>query len=669
MEVEARTYLAKVYEDMDREEDERQKTEEEQLAIENEIAILKGKYLEKMAEQERKWKNIKDVTGEEVKNEEKIKFYQDSLVDLMTQANGQITTNNQLYKDQIAIIQKLQAELKPEEKETSDTWTKKIREQAISRLEAEKEAYLERLELSNATELEIFNATTYYNDKLRELNRQRIEEERQQALNSVKDYANAQEEKARINQYYDNELLNNTAKFVTDVKIQSEEIPKNYSKGFKKVISSAKDMAKKISKIFSALAKTIKKIFSTGKNIFSQLFDLDLDKSLDNVLAFEDKVLTFFVETLPKLPQFVASVLQSISVLIQNVLNSGGLATLGDILISIISDLIREVPRIIQAIVPVIKKIITSVFQTLSNMNIFEKLLDMIVDGIEWLLNALVSALPSILKGLIGFIEKVLEKLPQIIKIILPAITKIITSIAKALPSLLKAVIPNVLKAILVMIKGLLKELPTIIMALINALPEIISAVIKGLSEFLGDLSGKDIAKFIKGVIQATTQIATALVKNIGKIVAELIPFMVQLIVELIKSIPAILKGLVTGVWEGLKEIGSLAWEGIKSIGEGIKDIGEDILDGIAGLFGFATGTNNAPRGLALVGEAGPELVRFNGGEQVLNARNTQKLLAKQGNGGSVFNVTFENTIDTTAFAMMKQLKQYQRNLAFNGVL
>ena len=38
----------------------------------------------------------------------------------------------------------------------------------------------------------------------------------------------------------------------------------------------------------------------------------------------------------------------------------------------------------------------------------------------------------------------------------------------------------------------------------------------------------------------------------------------------------------------------------------------------LLGIPGFATGTNNAPRGLAVVGERGPELVRFNGGEQVI---------------------------------------------------
>ena len=98
-------------------------------------------------------------------------------------------------------------------------------------------------------------------------------------------------------------------------------------------------------------------------------------------------------------------------------------------------------------------------------------------------------------------------------------------------------------------------------------------------------------------------------------------------------------------------------------------DCGTGTIGGITGLLRYASGTNNALRGLSLVGEAGPELVRFNGGEQVLNNRNTNKALSEVGNKASVFNVTFNNTQDTTAFAMMSQLKQYQKTLAFNGVL
>jgi len=83
---------------------------------------------------------------------------------------------------------------------------------------------------------------------------------------------------------------------------------------------------------------------------------------------------------------------------------------------------------------------------------------------------------------------------------------------------------------------------------------------------------------------------------------------------------------------------------------------------------GYANGTNNATRGLHLVGEAGPELVNFRGGEQVLNNRNTQTALSNAGNTNN-FNVTFNNMQDTSAFAMMQQLKNYNREMAINSIV
>ena len=44
---------------------------------------------------------------------------------------------------------------------------------------------------------------------------------------------------------------------------------------------------------------------------------------------------------------------------------------------------------------------------------------------------------------------------------------------------------------------------------------------------------------------------------------------------------------------------------------------------------GYATGTENAEPGWAMVGENGPELMFFNGGEKVLNAAQTSALQTK----------------------------------------
>lgn len=93
----------------------------------------------------------------------------------------------------------------------------------------------------------------------------------------------------------------------------------------------------------------------------------------------------------------------------------------------------------------------------------------------------------------------------------------------------------------------------------------------------------------------------------------------------------------------------------------------DSVLDNV--FSGYADGTQNATSGLHLVGEAGPELVRFRGGEQVLNASETRGMLENASGTTINQNVTFNNLQDTSAYAMMNQLREYNREMAINGVI
>ena len=600
MEVEARTYLAKIYEDMDREEAERQKTEEEQLAIENEIAILKGKYLEKMAEQERKWKNIKDVTGEEVKNEEKIKFYQDSLVDIMTKAGGQITTNNQLYKDQMEIIQKLQEGLEPEEKKTSDVWVEKIRQQAIERLQAEKDAYEQTVDLEKTTALQRYLVRKDYNDKIFALQKEQLLAERDKALKSVEDTANEYEEKARIVEYYNNELEALAKQQKITMETEGKKAGKSFSQGFSIALEGVK-------KVFNS----IKGIIKNATGILSKLFEFNPDTALDNLLVIEDKILTFFVETLPKLPQFVASALQSIGVLIQNIMSSGGFENL---------------------------------------WTIFENIFDMVWEGIEWLIKQITANIPKVIKMLVTVIKKIASKFPSFISVIVPAIVTLVTEIIKAIPPVLNSVLPALLQGILEMVKALMQNLPLIIQTLVEFIPELIFGVTQAIADFIANMKAEDFVAIVTGVIKAIATLGVSLVKAIP---------------EILKGLWELAKGLIKGMWNLILEALKATWKGLKWVLDLVVDWFKDTFGG------YATGTNNAQKGLALVGEKGPELVDFKGGEKVYNATNTQRMLAGAtgGNAGNTFNVTFNNLQDTSAYAMMSQLRAYNRQMAINGVI
>ena len=107
-----------------------------------------------------------------------------------------------------------------------------------------------------------------------------------------------------------------------------------------------------------------------------------------------------------------------------------------------------------------------------------------------------------------------------------------------------------------------------------------------------------------------------------------------------------------------------------KTVGNWWNNMWKGVGNWFKGIFGFATGTNNAPSGLALVGERGPELIDLHGGERIYNTDSTRDILSGGSSGSSnVWNVTFNNTVDTTAYTMMRQLKGYQRQMAVNGII
>ena len=92
---------------------------------------------------------------------------------------------------------------------------------------------------------------------------------------------------------------------------------------------------------------------------------------------------------------------------------------------------------------------------------------------------------------------------------------------------------------------------------------------------------------------------------------------------------------------------------------------------GLLGLFlpGFAGGTKSAPKGMAIVGEEGPELVYFNGGETVVPADETERLahpVEAEGaepaggitnNGGNTYTVTFSPQYNVESGVNADELK------------
>jgi hypothetical protein len=565
-----------------------EEAEAKRLEIDKKTNELKEEYLKKIAEQEERWQHIKEVTGEEVSNEEKIKFYQDSLVDLMTQAGGQITTNNELYKDQMAIIQKLTEGLEGQKKALADiaSWESKLRQQEIDRVsQADKDVV-------------DYGAKRINLEKIFKLNTEQLEAQMQADLKGVEETENAEEAKAKIVEYYNNEKLSLTKDYneqLADLATQEEaeiwdQQQEQMQKYFKTALSYAEKISGAFKKMATAISNAITSIFSklanATKSLLQKIFTGNIDDLLDSLLRFEDKILTFFVETMPQLPAFFESALQSLMVLVESVLQVVTPQKVGDSLISIMKKIGEYAPKII----------------------------DLVLKSVMNIADGLIKAIPDILSTMNTVVKKIAEVLPKLIQVI------------------------------------------------INVLIEILK-------------NPKEVTDLIMTIINAFVEIFKVLMKNIGPLLDALLPVIGQLIVEIVRAIPSILGTMASALGEAVVAIGkhiiNLLIDVLNNLLKGLSNIWTWIpgAKGLPTIPHLATGTDNAKKGLTLVGEAGPELVNFRGGEQVLNNHNTQKALAGMSNSGNTFNVTFNNTMDTTAYAMMSQLKQYNRQMAINGVI
>ena len=642
--------------------EEEAKKKQEEIEKETRIADLKDEYLKKIAEQEAKWQHIKEVTGEQISNEEKIAFYQDSLVDLMTKAGGQITTNKQLYKDQMAIIEELAKGVEKQKGELADIsdWNNRLIEQEKERI---------RLAGEEAGSNGDYNAKKKSVTEIYLLTLQQLKAQEEADIKSVEGTANAEEARKKILEYYNGErikLQRDWNEELNDLtKQETEEEWKAKKEAYTKMIGYAKNYASQISSIFSRMAKTIgdvfkgvagfvKTSFSKVTGVLGNLFKFDTNDALDKLLKFEDAILTFFVETLPQMPSFLASAFQSLDVLIETIANNIEFDPIIKGFIDTFKTIAKRIPALMNNIGKIIDKLMTSIGTAIrTNMST-------IANGLSYILNGFLGTLPNFINQVFSVFNTLLQILQQMDwSSIFVNLGTAIQTFFENLPATLTALIDT----LATIIKGIVDS---------NLIFTIFDGFGDAICEFLGN--EEQIKTFLTSLLALIGQLAKSLLSNAGKIFGALIEALPDILMVILESLPSLLADIIGGAFEGviavLKGTVNLVIKGINFLIDALN--GADFFDwfpDIPHIPELATGTDNAKRGLTLVGEAGPELVNFRGGEQVLNAHNTQKALAGMGGNTNEFNVNFYNTKDTSAYALVSEFKQYNRQMAINGII
>lgn len=528
-----------------------------------------------------------------------------------------------------------------------------------------------------------------WSDEAHKINLLLIEEERKKSLEADK----TGKETLKINKYYDNLILEEYKKHEERKRTHFKETINVMTENLKSFVSTTAKITKQV---FSVVTN----VFSSVTDVFKKLFDFNVNDALDNILKFEDAVLTFFVETLPQLPGFVSSALNSIMVLFETIFNSIDINSVFEIIKSIISTAIEFTVKMTISLLTKLAVIETHIIMVLKT--IFMGVETWIRSGGFELFLKLLLSFQDMIENLIS---DALENLSNLVNMIVPKfIDFLLTSIKHASESLSKIITPIVeifeiiIQEFLMLITSddFIKTGETVIESLLTAL---IPAVTKLISNFLPrliTLTGKMsiywtrlAVSIVKGIVKgfkqtdwkkAVSDIFSEFKKSISEYFnpnsfvnsfkdfgKKTIGFVIDGIEEGLQSIFSVFEKIISPIKSAFENIFNYAkniiltiyefiskpFEKIKSVIDGISNIFEkitsfvdsiitkvvlfitwvkDSISGVFGgifgkLFGFANGTNSAPKGLALVGEAGPELVRFNGGEQILNTRNTQKVL------------------------------------------
>lgn len=609
-------------------------TEEELLAIEKDyndkILALK----EEQIERERK-RELESIKGTENEADAKLKI-------------------NQYYDKE---IERLNAETVSALKVQDDDryklieqWNDKLLAQKSELYDYEENALKSLAKTEQEKELIAYD----YAKKRYEMEMERIRKEREAMIAQAGDL---QEAIDKINEYYDLQEAMATGNMNMETMRHNQAMEKllNTINKIKNAISTT---TKVISTVTSTAVKIVTKSAKAIKNIFLKLIEFDNDEMLNSLLAWEDKVLTFFTEGAQQIPAFVASALQSVSVLTDNIMNMISGEGIQKALENIIQSIVKEVPRIISNIANILLTIISALVNVLQNN--MGDIVQAIVTVVKKIVKMIPRILPVIIDGIISIVEGLIDALVEIVdddetmdalvNAIVEAIQKVTESILKNLPKIIKVVV----KVIVAIVKVIVKSIASIIRdtdwrAVWEEFKRVGGELLGGIWD--GIKSG---FSYLWGKIKDFFATIGEWIKNFFDELWQKIKDAIMGVVDEVKSIPEKVGGGVSGFFEN---VGSGIKSGISKIGSGIKSF-----------FGFAEGTDNAPAGVALVGEEGPELVRFHGGEQVVPAPQTRQMLGG-GNSGSVFNVTFNNTQDTTAFTMMKQMKGWQRSLAFNAVI
>ena len=215
------------------------------------------------------------------------------------------------------------------------------------------------------------------------------------------------------------------------------------------------------------------------------------------------------------------------------------------ILSSILSGIIENIPLIIEAIPQVVDSIVSALSELLPQIiEAGELILETLADGIIDAVPEFISKLPEIITSFVDFIS---ENLPKILEKGVEITNKLVSGILEAIPDFV-AKLPEIITSF---VDFITENLPTIVDSGIDILLNLIEGIIKTIPE----------------LVKSLPQIIDAIVNGLK---------------NLLGSVVDVGKNIVEGIWQGISSMAS--W-----IGDKVSGFFSGIVDGAKSLLGIAS--------------------------------------------------------------------------------
>lgn len=259
------------------------------------------------------------------------------------------------------------------------------------------------------------------------------------------------------------------------------------------------------------------------------------------------------------------------------------------IISSLLSGIIENIPLIIEAIPQVVSSIVTALSELLPQIiEAGSLILQSLGNGIVQAIPNMISMLPDVI---LSFVDFVSESLPDIIESGGEMLDSLTDGILEQLPALAEK-IPKIITEFLNVIT---QNLPKILQKGVEITNKLVSGILEAIPDFVSKLP-----EIITAFVDFVTQNLPTIVDSGIDILLNLIEGIIKTIPELVKSLPQIIDAIVNGLKNLLgsvvdvgKNIVEGIWQGISSmaswIGDKVSGFFSGIVDGAKSLLGIAS--------------------------------------------------------------------------------